>query len=48
MEKIYIWGEGVFHTHYMIYGQYDERPWKSAPAIILDENLSLILSNEPS
>lgn len=39
--------EGVFHTHDMIYGQYAEMPWKSAPTVTLDENLSLIISNEP-
>lgn len=41
-------GERVFYTHYMIYGQYAGRPWKLAPTVILDENLSLVVSYEPS
>lgn len=44
----YIQEERVFHTHDMIYGQYAGRTWKLAPTVILDENLYLIVSYEPS
>lgn len=43
-----IQGEEVFHIHDMIYGQYAGRPGKLAPTVILDENLSLIVSYEPA
>lgn len=46
MERDTYGGRGISY-HDMIYGQYAERPWKSAPTVTLVENLSLIISNEP-